>query len=200
MVAPAALRHAEAVYTPMDSRAYVWIPPRMVAKLKRTLPLLGAVTTAVALAMCVAVPVMGYSLPTQHSATNGISVMVAMFSAVLLLMSGVALLFAPTWVEVGHHPGGSGHILRLRPASVSVGPLCGGAASIVGLPLFYLFYATPLTWSDPGPDNPHGYIKITFGIAVYLLMPLVAFALGVVDVAIGWPLLRPSRETIHRYS
>ncbi|WP_410630124.1 hypothetical protein [Amycolatopsis sp. cmx-4-83] len=184
----------------IDSRAYVWLPPRLVAKLKRTLPLLGGLTTALALAMAVAVPVMGYRLPTSHSATNGISVMLAMFSAVLLLMSGVALLFAPAWIEVGHHPGGTGHVLRLRPASISAGPLCGGCASIVVLPLFYLFYATPLTWSDPGPVNPHGYTQITFGIFVYLVMPLIAFALGVVDAVIGWPLLRPSQRTIQRYA
>lgn len=184
----------------MDPRAYVWIPPRLAAKLKRTLPLLGGVTTVVALAMCIAVPVMGYTLPTSEDVTNGISVMLGVFSAVLLLISGIALLFAPSWVEVGHHPGGTGHILRLRPASMSVGPLCGGSVSVVVLPLFYLFYATPLTWSDPGPDNPHGYTQISFGIFVFLIMPLIAFALGVVDVVIGWPVLRPSPRTIQRYA
>lgn len=173
---------------PLDPRAYVWLPPRLAAKLKRTLPLLGGVTTGVALAMCVAVPVLGYTLPTSHDAANGISVMLAMFSAVLLLMSGVALLFAPAWVEVGHHPGGTGHILRLRPAAMSTGPLCGGCVSIVVLPLFYLFYATPLANT-----------QITFGILVFLLLPLIAFALGVVDVVVGWPVLRPSRQTLHRY-
>ncbi|MCR6488605.1 hypothetical protein M8542_37830 [Amycolatopsis sp. OK19-0408] len=182
---------------PIDPRAYVWLPPKLTAKLKRTLPLLGGITTAVALAMCVAVPVMGYTLPTSESATNGISVMLAMFSAVMLLMTGLALLFAPTWVEVGHHPGGTGHILRLRPASISIGPLCGGATSIVVLPLFYLFSSGGLTWSEPQSDSD---VQITFGIVVYLLMPVVAFALGVVDAAIGWPILRPSKETLYRYS
>ncbi|WP_372672110.1 hypothetical protein [Amycolatopsis kentuckyensis] len=181
----------------MDPRAYVWIPPRLAAKLKRTLPLLGAVTTVVALAMCVAVPVMGYTLPTSENVTNGISVMLGMFSAVLLLMSGIALLFAPTWVEVGHHPGGTGHILRLRPASMSVGPLCGGGVSVVVLPLFYLFYSSGLTWSEPQAE---GDVQITFGIFVFLIMPLIAFALGVVDVVVGWPVLRPSPRTIQRYA
>ena len=185
---------------PLDPRAYVWLPPRLAAKLKRTLPLLGGFTTVVALAMCIAVPVLGYTLPTSHDAANGISVMLGMFSAVLLLISGVALLFAPAWVEVGHHPGGTGHILRLRPAAMSAGPLCGGCVSVVVLPLFYLFYTAPLTWSDPGPDNPHDYTRITFGILVFMLLPLVAFVLGVVDVVVGWPLLRPSRATLHRYS
>jgi hypothetical protein len=184
----------------MDPRAYVWLPPRLTAKLKRTLPLLGALSTVVAMAMLVAVPVLGYSLPTSRDPANGISVMLGLFSAVLLLMSGVALLFAPAWVEVGYHPGGTGHILRLRPAAVSTGPLCGGCLSVVVLPLFYLFYATPLTWSDPGPDNPYHYTQVTFGIVVFLLLPLVAVVLGVVDAVVGWPVLRPSRRTLHRYS
>ncbi|MBE8521601.1 hypothetical protein ILP97_29630 [Amycolatopsis sp. H6(2020)] len=183
----------------IDPRAYVWLPPRLAAKLKGTLPLLGGVTTVIALAMCVAVPVLGYTLPTSHDAANGIPVIFGMFSAVMLLMSGIALLFAPAWVEVGHYPGGTGHILRLRPAAVSVGPLCGGAVSIVGLPLFYLFYTAPLTWSDPGPDNPHGYIRITFGIFVFMVMPLIAVVLGVVDVIVGLPVLRPSPQTLRRY-
>jgi hypothetical protein len=182
---------------PIDPRAYVWIPPRLAAKLKGTLPLLGGVTTVIALAMCVAVPVLGYTLPTSHNAANGIPVMFGLFSAVMLLMSGIALLFAPAWVEVGHYPGGTGHILRLRPASVSVGPLCGGAVSIVGWPLFYLFYAAPLTWSEP---QAAGEIQITFGIFVFMIMPLVAVVLGVVDVVVGLPALRPSPQTLHRYS
>jgi len=181
----------------MDPRAYVWIPPRLATKLKRTLPLLGGVTTVVALAMCVAVPVLGYTLPTSGDVTNGISVMLGVFSAVLLLMSGIALLFAPTWVEVGHYPGGTGHILRLRPAAMSVGPLCGGSVSVVVLPLFYLFYATPLTWAAPPSEE---YTQITFGIFVFMIMPLIAFALGVVDAVVGWPVLRPSPRTIQRYA
>jgi hypothetical protein len=182
---------------PMDPRAYAWIPPRLVTKLRRTLPLLGALTTIVAVAMCIAVPVMGYSLPTSHNAANGIPVMLGIFSAVLLLMSGIALLFAPTWVEVGHHRTGTGYILRLRPAYMSVGPLCGGCVSVVVLPLFYLFYSSRLTWSEPQAD---GEIQITFGIFVFMVMPLVAFILGCVDVAIGLPALRPSPRTIQRYA
>ncbi|QKV76332.1 hypothetical protein [Amycolatopsis sp. Hca4] len=184
----------------IDPRAYVWLPPRLTAKPKRTLPLLGGFTTVVALAMCVAVPVLGYTLPTSHKAANDIPVMFGLFSAVMLLMSGIALLFAPAWVEVGHYPGGTGHILRLRPASVSVGPLCGGAVSIVGWPLFYLFYATPLTWSDPGPVNPHGFVQITFGIFVLLVIPVIAVVLGVVDLIVGLPALRPSPQTLQRYA
>ncbi|MFG1642347.1 hypothetical protein ACGFMK_18835 [Amycolatopsis sp. NPDC049252] len=184
----------------MDPQAYAWIPPRLVTRLRRTLPLLGALTTVVAVAMCVAVPVLGYSLPTSHDAANGIPVMLGVFSAVLLLMTGLALLFAPTWVEVGYHRAGTGHILRLRPAAISVGPLCGGCVSVVILPLFYLVYGSKLTWSDPGPDNPHGYTQISFGIFVFLVMPLVAFVVGCVDVAIGLPVLRPSTRTIQRYA
>ncbi|WP_410607637.1 hypothetical protein [Amycolatopsis sp. lyj-109] len=150
--------------------------------------------------MCVAVPVLGYTLPTSHNAANDIPVMFGMFSAIMLLMSGIALLFAPAWVEVGHYPGGTGHILRLRPASVSIGPLCGGAVSIAGWPLFYLSYAAPLIWSDPGPDNPHGFIQITFGIFAFMIMPVIAFALGVIDVVVGLPALRPSPQTLQRYS
>ncbi|WP_290056066.1 hypothetical protein [Amycolatopsis solani] len=182
---------------PIDPRAYVWLPPRLTAKLKRTLPLLGGLTTVVALAMCVAVPVLGYTLPSSHSVTSDIPVICGLFSAVMLLMSGIALLFAPAWVEVGHHPGGTGHILRLRPASASIGPLCGGSVSVVGLPLFYLFYSGNLTWSEP---QAAGDIQITSGIFVFMIMPLVAVALGVVDVVVGWPVLRPSQRTIQRYA
>ncbi|MEA5362242.1 hypothetical protein VA596_22085 [Amycolatopsis sp., V23-08] len=182
---------------PMDPRAYVWIPPRMATRLRRTLPLLGGFTTVVAVAMCIAVPVLGYTLPTSHNAANGIPVMLGVFSAVMLLMTGIALLFAPTWVEVGHHRAGTGPILRLRPASISVGPLCGGAVSIVVMPLFYLSYSSGLTWSEPQVD---GEIQISFGIFVFMVMPLVAFVLGCVDLAIGLPVLRPSPRTIQRYA
>ncbi|MEU8638699.1 YbaB/EbfC family nucleoid-associated protein [Amycolatopsis sp. NPDC048633] len=188
-VAPRRLAGQQLIMThfPMDPRTYVWLPPRLATKIRRTLPLLGGVTTLVALAMCVAVPVLGYSLPTSHSATNGISVMFGMFSAVLLLMSGIALVFAPAWVEVGHHPGGA----------MSVGPLCGGSVSVVVLPLFFFFYSGGLTWSEPQAD---GDIQITFGIFVFMMMPLIAVALGVVDAVVGWPLLRPSPRTIQRYA
>jgi hypothetical protein len=181
---------------PMDPRAYAWIPPRMAVKIRRTLPLLGALSTVAALAIGTAALVMGYSLPISHNAANGIGVMLGVFCAVFLLISGVTLLFAPAWVETGHHASGTGYILRLRPAYLSAGPLCAGSCSLLTFPFFYFFSTGSLTWSAPGPD---GSIPITSGILVYLLLPLVAFALGVVDLLVGWPLLRPSPRTIHRY-
>ncbi|MFJ1761953.1 hypothetical protein ACIOD2_16640 [Amycolatopsis sp. NPDC088138] len=42
--------------------------------------------------------------------------------------------------------------------------------------------------------------QISFGIFVFLVMPLVAFVLGCVDLAIGLPVLRPSPRTIQRYA
>lgn len=170
---------------------YRWIPPEIVAKMRRTLPRLGVVTMVLGAVLAVAIPIVGYQLPTSYAGSTALTTSLASFAALCTFASGIVVLASRSCVSTGWLKGKSAYNFRVA--------LSGAFAGSLGtLPVFFMLY--PVTVLDSGNHPPQPQLHFTVSIVLYMLSPVVSASLTGANFFIAGRLLRPSPALLHRYS
>ncbi|MEU7784353.1 hypothetical protein [Amycolatopsis sp. NPDC049159] len=179
--------------------AGIWIPPKLAHRIRRVCTTLGAATLAAALLVGVGMPVIGPALPTATSPVTMLTTSAGIFLGLFLAVSGVTMTMARGWVSLGRHPGGTDFLFDARPAATGTVVLfTAAAASMLSALFFFVSYTANITWSNgPHPVNVH---PVTPSIVLFLLLPVLAVGLTLVNLLVGWPLFRPSQRSIQRYA
>lgn len=179
--------------------ASIWIPPRLANRIRRVGTALGAIALTAAFFVGVGMPVIGLVLPTATGLVFGLTASTSVVLGLLLAVSGVTLIKARGWVSLGRHPGGTDFLFSTHPAAIGAVVLFSTAfGSILCSAFFFAGYSGHITWSD-GFHSAKVH-PVTPSIVLFLLLPALAVVVTLVNVAVGWPLLRPSQRSIRRYA
>ncbi|MEU0792572.1 hypothetical protein ABZ342_21075 [Amycolatopsis sp. NPDC005961] len=184
---------------PAQVNSPIWVPPKLAHRIRRLGSVLGAVTLAAALLVGIGMPVIGPVLPTATGPVTMLTTSAGVFLGLFLAVSGVTMTMARGWVSLGRHAGGTGFLFDARPAATGAIVLVAGAVGSILSALFFLTsYTANITWTGgPHATNVH---PVTPPIALFLLLPVLAVGLTLVNLVVGWPLFRPSQRTIQRYA
>ncbi|MFB9929147.1 hypothetical protein ACFORO_00075 [Amycolatopsis halotolerans] len=150
----------------------------------------GFASAGIGLLMVVAVPIFGYGLPTSYDVTTGLTVVLGVLAASCLMISGVGLVVARSYVTVGH----LGHRKEYTVLGVQLGTAVPGWVAAIGFVLWYVISVTT-SGSYSGVEQVH----FTVPIVLYLSIPVIAVVINSVNLLIAFSLFFPSPRRLSGY-
>ncbi|WP_233599331.1 hypothetical protein [Amycolatopsis sp. WAC 01375] len=176
--------------TVWPTEPYRPLPPAMIGAIREIATSLGIGTGAVGLTMVVVIQIAGRILPTSSDGANVVTMGMATFAAVALLLSGIAMMTVRSLVRTGSVETKGAILLR----GVEAG-LCGGA--LFATAIFLIFYVSRVASS--GRYDPQDRIEVTPGIVMYTLLPVLALILTIVNAVVAHRLLFPTVEKVRNH-
>ncbi|MFE3174502.1 hypothetical protein ACFXPA_38090 [Amycolatopsis sp. NPDC059090] len=167
-----------------------WFPPALVERIRAVTIRWGAASAGIGLLMVVAVPVFGYGLPTSYDVTTGLTVVLGVLAAVCLMLSGVGLMVARSYVASGHLR----HRKEYTVLGVQLGTAVPGWVTAIGFVLWYVVSVTT-SGSYSGVEQVH----FTVPVVLYLSIPVVAALINSVNLIIAFSLFFPSPRRLSGY-
>ncbi|HEX2297182.1 MAG TPA: hypothetical protein VHH34_01465 [Pseudonocardiaceae bacterium] len=128
----------------------------------------------------------GFRLPTADHPINGVGVLLAAVSAVLLLATAIGVLGARRYVAAEHVDVAGGRVLGRVLLALGVSAL--GCAALSGAVL--LLTAGAVERSAPAGNIPAG--NVTAAVGGYLLLPVSCGMLAVLGAVLTRRVLRPA--------
>ncbi|WP_432852196.1 hypothetical protein ACQPXB_14505 [Amycolatopsis sp. CA-161197] len=162
-----------------------WISPDLVRKIEAISIRWGSIGIILGLLLIISIPIFGYSLPTSYDPATVLTVGLGVITACCLLMSGIGLIVARSYVSTGY--------LEQRKEYTVIGVQLSAfipawLATIVFVPWYALSVITSGNYSN------QEQLHFTATIALYILLPAIA-ALGVTaNLAIAYFLFFSSRH------
>jgi hypothetical protein len=176
--------------TVWPTEAYRWLPPGMISTIREIATSLGAGTGVIGLVLVIVIPIEGHILPTSRAGANVVTVGMASFAAATLLLSGIAMMVARSCVRTGYVETKGAILVR----GVEAG-MCAGA--VFATAIFLIFYVPWVAAS--GQYNPQDRIEFTPGIVMYILLPVLAMVLTIVNLVVAHRLLFPTVEKVQKH-
>ncbi|MGV9297182.1 hypothetical protein [Amycolatopsis sp. NPDC003676] len=167
-----------------------WFPPALVGKIRVTTMRWGSASAGIGLLMVIAVPIFGYRLPTSYDVTTGMTVVLGILAAGCLMLSGVGLMIARSYLTGGFLR----HRKEYTVLGVQVGTAVTGWLVTIG---FVLWYVISVTTS--GGYSGVGQLHFTVPIVLYLCIPVIAALINSVNLIIAFSLFFPSPRRLSGY-
>ncbi|MGW7532611.1 hypothetical protein [Amycolatopsis sp. NPDC054798] len=166
-----------------------WFPPALAGKIRATTIRWGSASAGIGLLMVIAVPVFGYNLPTSYDVTTTLTVALGILAACCLLLSGVGLLVARSYVANGQ----LGYRKEYTVLGVQLGTAIPGWLAAIG---FAFWYVVSVTTS--GNYSGVGQLHFTAPVVLYLSLPVAAAIINSVNLIIAFSLFFPSSRRLSR--
>lgn len=168
-----------------------WLPPALVEAIRATTTRWGSASAVLGLMLINAMPVFGYLLPTSYDVTTVFTVGLGTLASACLLMSGIGLLIARSYVATGY--------LRYRKEYLALGVQLGTVIPgwLVTI-VFILWYSAVVVTS--GSYKGQEQLHFTASIVLYMLLPVVAMLVNSVNLIIVFSLFFPSPRKLNKYA
>ena len=167
------------------------LPSALVEAIRATTMRWGSASAVLGLFMIIAMPVFGYLLPTSYDVTTVLTVGLGILASACLLLSGIGLLVARSYVATGY--------LRYRKEYLVLGiqlgtVIPGWLVTIV----FVIWYSVVVATS--GSYKGQEQLHFTVPIVLYMLLPVVAMLINSINLVIVFSLFFPSPRKLSKYA
>ncbi|MFI5607690.1 hypothetical protein [Amycolatopsis sp. NPDC051903] len=141
--------------------------------------------------MALAVPILGYALPTAYDPTTVVTVGLGVLVAYALLISGIGLLVARSFVALGY----LAHRKEYSALAPQLGTCVPAWLATCGFVPWYL-----LTVTTSGDSSGHDQLPFTAPIVIYTVLPVAASLLITANLVTVFALFFPSQRRLAEYT